>query len=230
LRKVRAFTLIELLVVVGIIGLMLGIMMPSLREARRLSKRTVCQKNLEQIGVAMQAYVQGNSDTFPYACRLPSWASNPDAPPGPGGRPLAPLHEVLKKELGRRSRVFECPADQNTMSRPGDPGVDPGEEIPTPRYYDHEGTSYEWESKLNGERLSFKWVRIYATVGSSGDQRRAVKKFEIAQVPRNTMWMLYDFESFHGGKAVIGSQNILYTDLHVSSDKWQTEKKTGKAL
>jgi prepilin-type N-terminal cleavage/methylation domain-containing protein len=241
MRKSRAFTLIEVLVVVSIIALLLSIMMPSLREVRRISKRTVCQKNLDQIGVGMQAYLLNSTpkDTFPYACRLPSWErlqAEKD-----NRRPLPPLPEVLRNELksnkavydkkqeqSRTNEVFGCPADQNTMSKMGDSGIsDPEEAIPTDRYFDHEGTSYEWESNLNGTKLDFKLIRIYGRVGK--DDAR-VRKFEIAKIPRNNMWMLFDFEAFHGGPTMRGSHNVLYTDLHVETDKWDENKRVGKAL
>jgi len=243
MRRLRAFTIIELLVVVSIIALLLGIMMPSLREVRRLSKRTVCQKNLDQIGVAMHAYLLNNvpRDTFPYACRLPSWEEQ--AASDEHRTPWPPLYEVLKKELGANSavripgpgpggsvlhtnEVFACPADQNTMAREGDPDIGPGEGIPTNRYFDHEGTSYEWESRLNGSPLGFKLVRIYANVDLDGRTR----KLELAKLHKNQMWMLFDFEAFHGGPTMRGSHNVLYTDMHVESDKWDKEKKVGQEL
>lgn len=240
MRKTRAFTLIEVLVVVGIIALLLGIMMPSLQEVRRLSKRTVCQKNLDQIGVGMQAYLISNTpkDTFPWACRLPSWERL--AADQENRRALPPLPEVLRKELSANSRVrakdqvvnrtnevFACPADQNTMSRQGDGDEDERitaqDGIPTARYFDHEGTSYEWESNLNGTKLDFKLIRIYAKLAAAGPGGQT-RTFEVARVPRNNMWMLFDFEAFHGGPNVRGSHNVLYTDLHVQADNWDKSR------
>lgn len=242
MRQRRAFTLIEVLVVVSIIALLLAIMMPSLKEVRRLSRRTVCQKNLEQIGVGMQAYLLNNTpkDTFPYACRLPSWERQNAQQQNK--RPLPPLSEVLRTELRtnktiraqddeavKANQVFACPADENKLAVAGvgDPPLGAEEAIPTRRYFDHEGTSYEWESNLNGTRLDFKLVRIYGQVGLDNGKTR---RFEIAKVPRNNMWMLFDFEAFHGGPNMRGSHNILYTDMHVESDKWDSGKKVGEAM
>jgi len=52
----RAFTLIELLVVIAIIALLIGILLPSLAEARRAGKLTSCQSNMHQFGTATQSY------------------------------------------------------------------------------------------------------------------------------------------------------------------------------
>jgi prepilin-type N-terminal cleavage/methylation domain-containing protein/prepilin-type processing-associated H-X9-DG protein len=52
----RAFTLIELLVVIGIVGLLLAILLPTLARARRAAESTQCLSNLRQIGVALVQY------------------------------------------------------------------------------------------------------------------------------------------------------------------------------
>lgn len=55
-----AFTLVELLVVIGIIGVLLAILMPSLTKARKQATKTACMSNLKQVYIAMQIYSTDN--------------------------------------------------------------------------------------------------------------------------------------------------------------------------
>lgn len=55
-KRPAAFTLIELLVVISIVSLLIAILLPALRSARRTSRDAQCLSNIRQIGIAVYAY------------------------------------------------------------------------------------------------------------------------------------------------------------------------------
>ena len=62
----RAFTVIELIVCMGIVAVLCGILLPSLRAARETSCKLNCQSNERQVGTATVAYgIQSNSRVPP---------------------------------------------------------------------------------------------------------------------------------------------------------------------
>src|SRR5471032_2965994 len=64
-RRSRGFTLIELLVVIAIIAILAAILFPVFARARENARRTACQSNLKQIGLAFMQYVQDYDELQP---------------------------------------------------------------------------------------------------------------------------------------------------------------------
>jgi len=56
----RGFTLVELLVVIGVIGILIGLLMPALARSRQQANSLKCQANLHVLGQMLQMYENEN--------------------------------------------------------------------------------------------------------------------------------------------------------------------------
>jgi len=64
-RHHSGFTLIELLVVIAIIAILAALLVPSLKKALEMGRRTVCKSNLRQIGHSIVMYSTDHDGMMP---------------------------------------------------------------------------------------------------------------------------------------------------------------------
>ena len=198
-RSPQAFTLIELLVVLAIIGILCGLLLPVLGSAKSKANNVNCLSNLKQLGLATRLYTDDNDGRLPAIELLPSM---PVYPP----MPLPSAVDVFKTYIGasqstKSPKVFRCPNDRFD-------------------YYEKEGSSYQWNTELNGRRMDetrSEMVRVVVQVNTNVDNRPETvgDHTKLSRFPPHSTPLLFDYDQFHLRGALPG-KNAVFMDGHVS--------------
>ncbi len=117
-RRRSGFSLIELMVVIAIIGVLSGLMMSAVQQARAVAKRVECASNLRQLGIALHLYhdalgqlpTENGSDRTLYRAVLPFIEMGnveSQIQQGAAGADKTPI------------RLFLCAARRTTLNAPG---------------------------------------------------------------------------------------------------------------
>lgn len=191
----HAFSLVELLVVLAIIGIMAALLLPALSAAKARANNTVCVSNLRQLGIATRLYSEDNNNTLPSAEILPTDPIDPQ-------HPLPRICDVLASYVGKAigtnantATVFRCPSDNLG-------------------YFSTEGSSYEWNADLNGQRIDqTESKHLYLVAKTPGGPTLSTNW--TVQFPPETTPLLLDYDEFHPRPPKSG-KNVVYMDGHVA--------------
>ena len=113
LRTSRAFTLIELLAVIGVIGLLAGVLIPSVARSMRMASSAVCMHNLHAVHQALQTYRIDHDGRLPDTAFDPqeisvadgTWSQLQVPPEKLLGSGMSPLVGVSSAEITQCTKV-----------------------------------------------------------------------------------------------------------------------------
>ena len=108
-RRKSAFTLIELLVVIAIIAILAAILFPVFARARENARRSSCQSNLKQIGLAVIQYQQDYDEKFPLL------RNNANSGGGPAGNGFGGVWVTIQPYL-KSVQILQCPSEPTPPS------------------------------------------------------------------------------------------------------------------
>jgi prepilin-type N-terminal cleavage/methylation domain-containing protein/prepilin-type processing-associated H-X9-DG protein len=170
-QRSRAFTLVELAAVMAIVVALAALSYPVWMHFQRTAQSASCMQNMRQVGAGLVKYLGEHDASFPTLV-MARWDKSEKSDA---------IDTVLASYV-QDARVFACPGDRR-------------------RLYETTGTSYLWNTKLNGQRLGGLSVNYM--------------KLDTIDSPSRIMVMA-DKEGFH--PHLMNKINVLYADGHASQE------------
>ncbi len=209
-----AFTLIELLTVIAIIGILAGILIPTLSKVRESASRSVLTSNYRQIGQAITLFSSDNRNRYPgvrnnnggynllggqMPYRRQQNAQERTAIQGPDhlGPYLASRNIAVNGVVYVYSPVLDCPRMQSRYTL---------------------DQSVELKTTLLAKRVITVGTAFIEPFGN-GTPANALTSMQIAAaIPTSQRWLLHDYEPNDSNRPIHGSSHVaLFFDGHVAN-------------
>lgn len=113
-KPALGFTLVELLVVIAIIGVLVSLLLPAVQAARKAARRTQCQNNIRQVGLAVLNY-ESSQSALP---RFLSWWNDPNTDGYAGRWDLGPNWIISVLPYMEQQAVFDAFDFDSPINKP----------------------------------------------------------------------------------------------------------------
>jgi prepilin-type processing-associated H-X9-DG protein len=160
----------------------------------------MCKSNLRQIGLAMIQYLdaQGPRGRFPRVAMLPR-TFNEEGEPS--------LFDVLADYCENNREIFRCPSDLFRHDPDASESDDDALLSQYHTWFDREGLSYQYPGGVEGSPF-----------GLAGKTRRQVLNNPLlGHRGTSRVWIVFDYDHFHGPAGEDGCRNFAYLDGHVDA-------------
>lgn len=124
-RLRSGFTLLDILISISIVGILLGVLLPSLTNVNETARRVACRSNVRQIGVALSMYASSSRGELPTSIfrtsrSIPGSANepqnmltlrlSPERKPDDAWNPWDGLGLLASSEYLNAGKIFYCPS------------------------------------------------------------------------------------------------------------------------